>query len=284
MVPQILIKGKALKIASVEDEWFRDVDDPEGIIDQIKQNKLKADVFTFWQRLPETEPKYDYHMEWDNVAALKLTTFDHWWSKQINAKTRNLVRKAEKKGVETTVTQFNDKLVSGICGIFNETPIRQGRRFWHYGKAYETVKREMSDRLEIAEFIGAYLDGQLIGFSKLLHTDRYTMMVEIISMIGHRDKSPTNALIAKAVEVCSSKGVPFLVYSRWATGGLERFKKNNGFRRVDIPRYYVPLNVLGKIGISLNLHHDISSLVPDSIRSKLKRIRTALYLRKYREG
>ena len=31
-----------------------------------------------------------------------------------------------------------------MTAIFNEAAIRQGRPFWHYGKDFETVKRQFS--------------------------------------------------------------------------------------------------------------------------------------------
>ena len=36
------------------------------------------------------------------------------------------------------------RLVNGIIGIFNQSPVRRGKPFWHYGKDFDTVKKEMS--------------------------------------------------------------------------------------------------------------------------------------------
>ena len=57
-----------------------------------------------------------------------------------NDKTRNMVRKAGKKDVSIRVVGFDDKLVEGIAEIYNESPLRQGNRFRHYGKDFETLK------------------------------------------------------------------------------------------------------------------------------------------------
>lgn len=279
-IQEIIVNGKFIKIASYKEEWFEDIEDPEKFIKRLKQNKVKADIFTFWQRLPDTKPKYDYYMEWDDVAALSVSSSDHWWNKQIDAKTRNVIRKAEKKGVTVRVTPFDDALVKGITNIFNETPIRQNKPFWHYGKDFETIKREMSDRLDRSEFIGAYYNDNLIGFIKIIYAGNYLDIVEILSMIEHRDKAPTNALMATAVEICANKKVPYLVYAHWPRGTLADFKRNNGFERIDLPRYYVPLNIKGAIALKLNIHHRIRDLLPERLMIHILDLRKKWYTKK----
>ena len=58
---------------------------------------MRVDLLTFIQRISDTTPKYDYPMEWDNMAVLPISTFDAWMKNQIDFKVRNKVRKAEKK-------------------------------------------------------------------------------------------------------------------------------------------------------------------------------------------
>src|SRR5262249_24462835 len=126
---------------NLEDEWFEDVRDPMSVIAALKEYQVDADIFTFWQRLPHTKVELDFNKEWVSIAALPVTTFGHGWNKQIKPVTRNLVRKAEKKGVDVREARYDDNFVKGMTEIFNEIPVRQGRRFWHYGKDFETVKR-----------------------------------------------------------------------------------------------------------------------------------------------
>ncbi len=276
----IYISGKFIKIASLANEWFEDIEDPPKLISELKLARPKPGLFSFWQRLPYTEPDYGYHMVPDNLAVLPISTFDHWWSKQINAKTRNVARKAQKKGVEIRLSDFDESLIQGITEIFNESPIRQGRPFWHYGKDKETIKQEMSDRLDASGFIGAYFQNELIGFIKLLYTDRYAMMVEILSKLEHRDKSPTNALLAKAVEICAEKNIHQLVYSKWITGSLGDFKRHNGFEKIGLPRYYIPLNLAGHIILKSNLHHGVDGIIPVKLKDLLIKLRKQWYSRK----
>jgi hypothetical protein len=280
----IIITGRLVRTARMMEEWYDDVVDPARIIKGLEGRRAGVDIFTFWQRLPDTEPRFSYYTEWDNVAALAITSFDRWWKEQVNAKTRNLVRRAEKKGVAVREVPFNDELVRGIVDIFNETPVRQGKPFWHYKKDFEIVKQEMSDRLEKADFIGAYYNNELIGFIKLLHAGKYSDMVEILSKIEHRDKSPTNALLAKAVQMCERKKVPYLVYANWARGSLGEFKRHNGFEKMHLPRYYVPLTIKGRICLKLRLHHGLVGVVPEKAKVHLIDLRAKWYSRKGQLG
>jgi hypothetical protein len=257
----------------LEDEWFEDVADPEFVIASLKQMRANADLFTFWQRLPFTRPQFGFYTEWDSVAALPVTTFDHWW-KQIRAETRNLVRKADKKGVHVREATYDDAFVRGMTEIFNETPVRQGRRFWHYGKDFQTVKAQFARSLDREDLLGAYYHDELIGFVMLGHAGRYGVLGQIISKIAHRDKSPNNALIAKAVRLCERKGLPYLVYAYWGDGSLMNFKRSNGFVETRLPRYYVPLTLKGQLALRAGLHRGWTQLLPEGVKSRLKFLRT----------
>jgi hypothetical protein len=258
----------------LEDEWFDDVSNPEAVIAALKQSSLAADIFTFWQRLPHTEPQFDFHREWEVIAALPVTNFEHWWNNQIKPATRNLIRKAEKKGVEVRPARYDDEFVRGMTEIFNEVPVRQGRRFWHYGKSFETVKRQFSRYLFREDLLGAYCGDELVGFVMLGDAGAYGVLGQIISKIQHRDKSPNNALIAKAVELCEKKKFSHLVYAYWGDGSLIDFKRHNGFVRTQLPRYWIPLTRKGQLAIRTGLHHGWRELVPTRLRSRLKMLRS----------
>ena len=272
--PSLQVSGRFVRVARLRNEWFADIRDPEAVIRDLRNLGLgRVDLFSFWQRLPGREPLFDYYWEPEFVAALPLTTYEAWWSKQIDGKTRNLVRKGEKKGLTVGVVPFDDWLVDGITRIFNETPVRQGRRFWHYGKSRDRIRSEMADRPERSLFIGAQFEEELVGFVKLLLLDEYAMMVEIISEVGQRDKAPNNGLVAAAVKECTNRGIPFLTYSTWGAAGLADFKESNGFEKVALPRYFVPLTFTGRTTLSLKLHHGIGARLPDGLKGGAKAAR-----------
>lgn len=273
----VAISGSLVRRARLQEEWFEDLDDPNELIRSLKSGSPKADLLTFWQRLPDVAPRYSFYRESDEIAALPITTFDDWWANQIKSRTRGLIRKAAKLGVVVEEAEYTDDFVRGMTSIFNETPIRQGRKFWHYGKCFETVKTQFARYLDREKLIGAYFEGELIGFIMLGFAGRYAVTGQIISKISHRDKGPNNALIAKAVEVCAREQVPYLVYLNWGTGSLAEFKRRNGFQKVELPRYYVPLTVRGELALRAGAHRGFRDLIPESTLSKLKQLRTRWY-------
>jgi Acetyltransferase (GNAT) domain len=270
---KILVQGKIPRIASLEQEWYEDVEDPKALINELRKTEPTPDILTFWQRLPDTEPRHSYRMEIDSIAALPLKSYSFWWEKQIERKARNKVRKAQKNGVIVKPATFDDRFVEGITSIFNETPIRQGRHYLHYGKDFETVKRQFSRFLFREEIFGAYLGEELVGFIMLAYAENYAYLGQIISKIAHRDLAPNNLLLAKAVERCAEKGVPYLVYALWLDDSLGDFKRSNGFQKFDLPRYFVPLTGKGKLALKLGLHRGWKAALPNRLKRPLKKSR-----------
>lgn len=278
----IVVIGKYLKTARFIEELHVDVSDPEFLIKGLKKSGLKPDIFTFLERFPGPEPKFDYPMEWNNYTMMHITSFDHWWNKQIPSQARTKIRKSQKKGVEVKLSEFNDELVKEIMEIYNETPIRQGKPFWHYKKDFDEVKKDLSRNLDSSDFICAYHNDELIGFIKLLYADHIADPVLCISKIKHYDKAPNNVLIAKAVEICEEKGFAHLHYGRWRDDSHARFLVSNGFKKAMIPRYYYPLTNWGKIALKLNLHQGALGIIPDNIKEILKDLRTKVISIKHR--
>ncbi len=284
---QVRIEGRALRIGKLEADGYLFLEDPKSTLELLKQQKSRIDLFTFMQRLPETEKKYDYPMEMDNFAALRVTTFDQWWTEQLGFKARNKAKQAEKKGIVVREVPFSEELVKGIWEVYNETQVRQGAPNKHYGKSLETVYKEEATFLDKSIFIGAYLGESLVGFIKLVHDDTKTQagMMNVVSMIKHRDKAPANALVAQAVRSCADRNISYLVYSRFAYGkkrssSLTDFKERNGFKQIDLPRYYVPLTAAGTLALRMGLHRRLVDHLPESVAAKLRDLRSAWYSRK----
>ena len=284
---EIRIDGRMLRIARLDADKYHFLDDPEPMLDGLRKCGSRIDLFTFLQRLPESKPKFAYPMEMDNLAAISLTTFDQWWNQQIGFKARNKAKQAEKKKVTLREVPFDDDLVRGIWEVYNECPIRQGKPFGHYGKDLETVRKEEATYLDCSIFIGAYLEGKMIGFVKLVYDETRTQagLMNIVSMVQHRDKAPTNALVAQAVRACTERKISYLVYSNFAYGKKERdtlsdFKERNAFQKMDLPRYYVPLSSMGRVGFRLGLHKKLTDHLPEPLLAKLRELRNGWYNRK----
>jgi len=274
---KILITEGLLRTARISDEWFEDVENPEQLIEGLRKSNTKVDVFSFWQRLPDVKPRYDYYMERESIAALPITSVVQWQKAQLDPKARNKLRKSTKLGIVVREATFDDEFVQAMAEVFNESPVRQGKRFWHYGKDKETIKREFSRYLFREDIFAAYYNQELVGFIFLAYAGPYANLGQIISKIKHRDKAPNNALIAKAVEVCERKGIPYLAYAEWSDGSLGEFKQQNGFEKIDLPRYYVPLTLRGAVGLKLGLHKGIAGIIPKSLWRHLVGARNRWY-------
>jgi len=278
----VIVTGRWLQIARIQDEERiegRCVENPKEFTQALSKSGLPADIFTFAQKIWESVPNYPYHFEQDNVAAIPITTYEDWFQKRIGNDVKQNVKKSGKRGLVVQCVPFNDGLVRDIMVVFNETPVRQGRLFWHYGKNFDTVKRETSDRLNRSIFIGAYFKNELVGFVKLLRTGCIADIVLFVCKEEHRDKKAANALIAKSVDVCVRDGIRFLTYAQFfyqkkSSSSLAEFKRRNGFEPIWFPRYYIALTARGSLGLKLNLHHGIKGILPERVVDALRAIRS----------
>jgi hypothetical protein len=284
---EIQVHGRLIRIARLDGDTYQFLKDPEVVLDDLRKSGIRVDLFTFIQIMPETTPKYAYPMEWDNLAVLPVSTFDHWWKHQIHSFPRNRARQAEKKGVTLREVPFDDALIQGISEVYNESPVRQGRPFLHYGRDIEVLRKELATFPDSSFFIGAFLADRMIGFAKLTCDESCTQanIMNIVSMMCHRDKAPTNALIARAVQSCAERGIRYLAYQSFSYGkkqsdSLSNFKENNGFQRIDLPRYYIPLTPAGWVAFRLGLHKRFVDHVPESLLARFRELRNSWYNRK----
>ena len=284
---ELRTSGRLVRIGFIDGEGYQFLEDPKSALEALRKSGARIDLFTFIQKLSDTSPKYSYPMEWDNFAAVPVSTFDNWLKHQIDFKVRNKVRKAEKNGVVAREVLFDDAYVQGIHAIYNESPIRQGKAFWHFGKDLETVRKMNATFMNRSIFIGAYFEGNLIGFVKLVFDEdgNQAGLMQIVSMIGHQDKAPTNALIAQSVRSCAERGISYLWYANMSYGkkqddGLADFKRHNGFQKIEVPRYYVPLTVAGRMALRWGLHHGMSNWIPEPVAATYRRIRKEWFARR----
>jgi hypothetical protein len=243
------------------------INEPDHFISSLKNSPLRADILSFPQDISDVNRRYRYYCERDNVAAASTVKFSDWWE-SLPQETRKNVRRAAKRGVCVRLAKFDDEFIRGIKNIYDETPTRQGKRFWHYGKSLEAVKTENGTYPERSEFIGAYHNDELIGVLKLVYVDCLARIMQIVAKVSHYDKRPMNALIAKAVEVCESRKIKYLIYSKFSFGNkrtseLAEFKRRNGFNQIEFIRYYIPLTVRGRIALLFKLHRGLLGILPE---------------------
>jgi hypothetical protein len=254
-------------------EYLKNVDPSEKFLSKLKSRNV--DVFTFveksWCKPLASLPTSNWIKTEDNIALLQINTFDAWWEK-VGKKTRNMVRKAEKNGIKIELSEPSDKLAEGVWRIYNETPVRQGRAFSHYGRSFDSV-RDIVFNTENCSFICAYVEEVLVGFIQLVYGDGVVVVTQILSLQKHWDKAINNVILSKAVEVCAERGHEWLMYGRMGKGSshpsLDKFKENNGFVRYSLNRYYVMLSRRGEIAVKLGLHKQFKDKIPEVLKPKV---------------
>ncbi|MGD0644462.1 MAG: hypothetical protein ABSA75_06105 [Candidatus Bathyarchaeia archaeon] len=264
------IEKKAFaKIAHDSREYERNIIPTDEFIEKLCERDI--DIFTFLERkwcCPIPNPPSTWVKVDDNVGLLEIKDYESWWN-NVGKKTRNMVRRAEKSGISVTVVQPSEKFAEGIWKIYNETPTRQDRAFPHYGASLQSVAWNMF-AAQNSTFIGAFLQEDLVGFIQIIFGDNIAILSQILSMQKHWDKALNNALLAKAVEICASKNVRWLMYGRIGNHpSLDKFKESNGFVRFPITRYYIPLTRKGRVTIRLRLHKDFKDALPQSLKYSL---------------
>lgn len=286
----VISVGKWMRLAFVHDEvWLEEapVRHPHLVVTALKDARFPADIFTFQQRIPDVKPRYPYHFEWNNVAAIPLVSYSDWWENRVTQVTRKNVRRAAKRGINVQRAPFTDELVRSIVEVINETPVRQGRRFWHYGKGFDAVKEEHGTFLDRSDFVAAYYGNELVGYVKIVHMGEVSAILNILSKQRHSDKRPTNALLAKSVEICSERRSSYVLYGKYTYGSkgdssLSEFKRRNGFEEVRFPKYFAPLTKRGEIGILSRLYREPKDLLPTWLYRVLVGLRSRFYGARFR--
>lgn len=284
----VITTGRWPRVASIHDERLDErefsIDQASFFIEALKQTGLKADIFTFAQKLPDTVPRHSFYLEWDNLAIIPITAFSDWWERRINRFKRKAVRNSAKIGMVVKQTELDDDLIKGIVRINNETPVRQRKPFWHFNKSFDEVKSENSTYPERNIFVGAYFQDELIGVVRMICAGRIAHVALFLSMTKHHDKRTGTAMIAKAVEACARAGMSYLVYGQYvyndAESSLTEFKRQNGFEQILVPRYFIPLTWRGEIAIKLGLHRGFAARLPKPLLAELLRWRTRWYARR----
>jgi Acetyltransferase (GNAT) domain len=284
----VVCRGSILKTGEIFDEyWLERLSLPpiNSVLIELRSRADRPDLFTFSQRVPDTkQQEAGLFTEYANYAVLPLSTYDEWFNNSIPSTTRRNIRTSEKRGITVRVCDFDDRYVNGISAIFNETPLRAGRKYWHFGKDIETVKKENGTYADRSTFLAAYHCAEMVGYVKVVWDRKTAAIMQILSRTTAREQRVNNALMAEVVRQACARGVEYLIYESFDYGNkkgdsLTRFKQSNGFQRMDVPRYYVPLTWKGNVALRLGLHKGARERVPEWLASRLRGLRGRWYER-----
>lgn len=129
------------------------------------------------------------------TIAINLNSPDVIWE-NIISKNRNMIRKAEKNGIE--ICHGKDlKLFTDFKSIYNATMEKdRAEDYYFFGDAfYESIHRDLYDNYEM---FYAVLNGEIIAMSIMLFANEQMHYHLSGSMIEYRNLAPSNLLLYKA--------------------------------------------------------------------------------------
>ena len=129
------------------------------------------------------------------TIAFDLSSPEMIWD-NIISKNRNMIRKAEKNGIE--IHHGKDlALFQDFKRIYNATMDKDhAEEYYYFGEAfYESVHRELNDNYEL--FYAVY-DGRIIAISIMLYANKQMHYHLSGSMLEYRNLAPSNLLLYKA--------------------------------------------------------------------------------------
>lgn len=223
-----------------------------------------ADLFTFIQRSflgTALEKRYNFFSDFEPIGLLRINSYSEWW-KLATHSARRYVKKGFQKGLKIEVVEIDDEFIRSALRIYNETPVRQGRKYTGFGLSKADLRIKFSN-MENSEILGAYFEKELIGLLWISYGDKVAAFRSFLSLLKCRDKYPNNALLAESVQRCCAKGYHFLTYGNMGyLPSLDFFKSSHGFRIFPVPRYYVPLSTKGQLAIKLKVYRTIEHSLP----------------------
>ena len=129
------------------------------------------------------------------TIAFDLTSPDLIWE-NIISKNRNMIRKAEKNGIE--ILHNKDlELFKDLRRIYNATMDKDNaEKYYYFGEAfYESIHRDLNDNYEL---FYAVLNGEIIAMSIMLYGNKQMHYHLSGSLIEYRNLAPSNLLLYKA--------------------------------------------------------------------------------------
>jgi hypothetical protein len=233
---------------------------------------LPGDLFTFWQLYPDTTPHYPYWYEWEKIAIADTLSY-HEWFNSLSKKTRNMIRKSQKNGVTVSEVIPDMNFCLAVERINNETPIRQGRPYRHYHEPLRNIVSWYMNPRKSEIFVAAHYQNSIVAVAQITKGCSFAYLNTFIGLMQHFDKAVMNALMSGVVKACEDHGIRYLAYERISDDSLGKFKQNNGFADRQVPRYYIPLTLKGKLLLSLHLHRGLRSLIPERMKPRLRRLK-----------
>src|SRR5215467_11981138 len=109
----VIVEGKWLRVASIYDEDLVEgnaIENPQSFVKSLTVSDLKADLFTFRQRIPDTELRHnELRPEYDSFAVIPITTYSEWLQNLAKSDVRSAINKSIKRGLVTRQAECDDQ-------------------------------------------------------------------------------------------------------------------------------------------------------------------------------
>ena len=237
-------------------------------IDEAKS--MGADVLVFCDRPWMGETLQLSLSDRIEIGLLSFDSFDGWFS-NLERHARQEIRTPSKRGVEINGVKEPSILeAQQILDLFRESPLREGRYFegyhsWNLKKVMETFKTN-----EGIISITAIYDGKIVGVARVKFKGQVAAFTSLLSSLAVRRKVKyvANLLLATQVRMLSDKGVKHLQYGKMGVlGGLDLFKRSNGFRPVSVNYNYLLLTGRARLLAKFGLYQPRDLLFSTKLRS-----------------
>ncbi len=253
---RVVVRPGLWQTAQLWDEEWQDqpVSDPVALVQQLMRSGRRPPCLRLVgldaHSRTQLQAFTTCRVRWEDTAQISTQDVESWWA-SLPQETRKNVRRAKRRAVEVRPVVLDERLAQGIAGIYNESPTRQGRTFWHFGKDVRTVLSDNGSYAERSQFLGAYWRDELVGFLKWVKVGDQARIMQILSLQRHHDKRVMTALIAQAVVECHAHGLRSLIYGRMhytsaSEDALVQFKRRHGFDAVAYPVVIAALTPWGR--------------------------------------
>lgn len=201
--------------------------------------------------------------------------FSEIWKNVYDTKTRNMVRKAEKGGVECRQADIAEHLEDVVACTLSQ-PVRHGSRLPEYYYEAEAYGEMMATQREFFgdafRSFGAFLDGRLVGYLNTFDAGREVICNNMLAHTDGMKVGANNALFAHATEFCCGQPeAERMTYSFFGTEGVDKFKKSMGFEPWEVKRFWLPFRHYNyaRILMAMNAQRANYVTVDDALAGRL---------------
>jgi len=178
--------------------------------------------------------KYSFYFH--PIAIIKIPNTIEEYLKLIGAKSRNMIKKAQKNDIYTDIFDWNEKL-DEIYKINTSSLVRQGREMDESYKNYpKKVEYENEKDFKIV-YVGAFKDNILIGYIELYIYGDFAMTNRILGHKEYLKYGVMNLMVKYCVEYMIKNNIKYLNYltmQNRQNNSLSAFKYRVGFREYSL--------------------------------------------------